>query len=775
MAPTMVRRLILIAVLGLAACGDKNSNDAGDPGDADGADAPDADGGDSDATDVDAGVCPTFICGGECCADGLECVQDSCVAACATGVRCGADELTCCGGGDVCISNSCVTPGIACTDAWDCADGEFCEPTLNQCVVLPEEPFCMIPPDNSFDPDEEWHWAGYADTTGPDTATYANVVATPIVADLDLDGVPEVIFFAYPGASLNAARLFVIDGSTGMTKHALPLATIASRGVASAAVGNLDADPELEIAGYATSGTARGVFIVDNLNTTPTVKCNVNTTAMNNSNATLAIANVNASPAPEIILGGIVVDASCTVLFDASAGTGLGTAATAPPALIGCNSNGCLNGIADLDGEPDQDGAGNTLPELVGGAVAYRFNKSTSKWDVYWDRRADATLNRDGFVAVGEIDASHAGPEVVVVANGNVFVRDGRTGVVIPFDTGVNSAAIGGLGGPPTIGDFDGDGRAEFASAGSAAYLVYDMDCDATRDPLYCTAPGTTTGVLWSKVTQDLSSSNTGSSVFDFQGDGAAEVIYNDECYLRVYDGSTGNVLLETENSSRTGIEYPIVVDVDGDKRSEFLVVANNDQIARDNCPYCVAGQPCGYQGVRAFGDPANKWMKTRRIWNQHTYHITNVGQDGTIPVTEVDNFTTPGLNNYRMNAQGAGAFNAPDLTISSVAVDVTTCPDLKVQARVTNFGSIGVPAGIPIDFYRGTSGTGTPFATGMTTIALLPGASELVTVPYAVPSGDNGPYEFFAAIGAGAPVECQTNNNGTGSSPTQCDIVGKR
>ena len=749
--------LVLLAV----ACGGPTVTD-GTPDGGPGNDAP-----------GDAGPCPTFVCGGACCAAGEECVQGACVAACSTGVRCGPDESICCASGDVCISDACETPGASCVDSWDCADGEFCEPTLNQCLPLPTAPFCSIPPDDAFDPELEWHWAGYADASGPDTLTYANVVATPVVADLDVDGVPDVAFFAYAGTGLNSARLFVINGATGATKHAIPRATINGRGAASVAVGNLDADPELEIVGYSSAGTATGVFVLDDLAGTPTVRCSANPTGLSTTNSTPSLANLDADPYPEIVIGGIVLDRDCNVRFNARAGVGFGGAVNTMPAAIGCNGNGCLTGIADLDGDPDQDGAGHPLPELIGGAVAYRFDKATAKWVVYWDRRGDATLNADGFVAIAELDSTSAGPEVAVVAGGNVFVRNGRTGDVIPFDTGVPSATIGGSGGAPTIADFDGDGRAEIAAAGTAAYRVYDLDCKATRDPVYCATAGTDVGVLWSRITQDVSSSVTGSSVFDFQGDGAAEVIYNDECFLRVYDGTTGDVLLETENSSRTGIEYPIVVDVDGDNRSEFLVVANNDQIVRDACPYCVDGQPCGRQGLRAFGDPSNKWMKTRRVWNEHTYHVTNVGQDGSIPTTEMNNWTTPGLNNYRMNAQGAGAFNAPDLTVSSVAVDVSDCPTVMIQARVVNYGSIGVPAGVPIAFYRGTSSAGQLLGNVTTTQGLLPGASEIVTLAYPVPNGEMGPFDFFVSISTGGPaVECRTDNNGTGSSGAKCVIL---
>ncbi|MEO0813452.1 MAG: hypothetical protein AAFY60_11355, partial [Myxococcota bacterium] len=92
-------------------------------------------------------------------------------------------------------------------------------------------------------------------------------------------------------------------------------------------------------------------------------------------------------------------------------------------------------------------------------------------------------------------------------------------------------------------------------------------------------------GVLWMRQSQDASSAATGTSVFDFQGDGKAEVLYGDECFFRVYNGENGSLLFERPNSHRTATEYPIVVDVDGDSQSEILVGSNSDQaITRDRC-----------------------------------------------------------------------------------------------------------------------------------------------------------------------------------------------
>src|SRR5690606_10940990 len=94
-------------------------------------------------------------------------------------------------------------------------------------------------------------------------------------------------------------------------------------------------------------------------------------------------------------------------------------------------------------------------------------------------------------------------------------------------------------GGPPTVADFDDDGRPEIGVAGGYSYAVFDMNRPGEDVPAGSVPADPGAGQLfmrWSQETQDLSANASGSSVFDFQGDGAAEVIYADECYVRAYD-----------------------------------------------------------------------------------------------------------------------------------------------------------------------------------------------------------------------------------------------
>ncbi|MGR9106365.1 MAG: MopE-related protein [Gammaproteobacteria bacterium] len=143
----------------------------------------------------------------------------------------------------------------------------------------------------------------------------------------------------------------------------------------------------------------------------------------------------------------------------------------------------------------------------------------------------------------------------------------------------------------------------------------------------------------WFSSIQDLSAV-TSASVFDFEGDGSAEIVYRDEVYLRVFRGNDGKVLFQLKMTSNTVNEEPIVADIDNDGHAEIVVSSD----ANINIP------PPLTRGLFVIEDANDSWVRARRIWNQHTYHITNICEDGSIPLHEQANWLVPGLNNFRMN-----------------------------------------------------------------------------------------------------------------------------
>lgn len=723
-------------------------------------------------------LCTTGIFCGEgearaCCGVGEECVADACVALCPFSVRCGG---TCCDEGSLCIADTCTPAGEACASDSDCPWTAFCDRALNRCVEFGDDLDCRRPGELTFDPETLWHWAGVE----VDGVLYENVVSTPMVADVDADGTPEVVAPAY-GTILGQGVLVILDGETGVLEQVN--ATRDWRGTAHVALGNLDDDPALEIVAMAVDG----IVVLDDPVACPDPDADDDGCAVwdevlddlgsFNAGQSIALADFDGDGTAEIVMGNEVWSATGERIAVAGESDGSG--------IFGNR----LSAVADVidDGLDETD---DGLPELITGDCVWQIDVEGRDATEVWC--SDETAN--GYSGVADLTDAF-GPEVVTVRSGEVFVFNGQSGATLHRFT----VPGGGHGGAPNLADFDGDGRVEIGTAGQGCYTVFDLDCVGSddEDAEGCTRPafddctpgvdcdiaepcpdlagGTGDGVLWSVATQDISSSSTGSSVFDFQGDGTNEVIYNDECRFLALDGASGRPFLARYNTSRTATEYPIVVDVDGDDRSEVVVAANRDQFGRDCAsvigdrpdlfPDCVDGaedRPAfcdeGTAGIVAFRDAESAWVRTRPIWNQHAYHITNVNEDGTV-ATRPDPFWTT-FNTFRANRQGEALLNAPDLVIRTVLIDPSECPlDQIFEIRIANEGSLTAAPGVPVAVYDADSGA----LLGQTATATFipPGGSEEVV--WVRPGPFPAVYDFVVRVapdGAADVLECDAENN---------------
>jgi hypothetical protein len=267
---------------------------------------------------------------------------------------------------------------------------------------------------------------------------------------------------------------------------------------------------------------------------------------------------------------------------------------------------------------------------------------------------------------------------------------------------------------------------------------------------------------LWAKQTQDCSSACTGSSLFDFNGDGKAEVVYADEHALRIYEGATGNELFSTCNTSGTLAENPVIADVDGDDQADILVVSNAFGAVYGDAYKCADGTMTS--GLRIFGSASGSWVRTRRMWNEHAYHVTNVNDDGTIPTKEPNNWQQPGLNNFRQNKQPGGEFSAPDAVIALLAPRCANGP-FALVATVRNVGEAVLPEGVTVGFYEGEA-PGKLLGTATTKQALYP--AQGVDVVFEVPGGgatiSGGASKVYAIVDDGGAAhlwkECRPENN---------------
>ncbi|MBI5676858.1 MAG: hypothetical protein HZC48_13745 [Nitrospirae bacterium] len=568
-----------------------------------------------------------------------------------------------------------------------------------------------IPPVGSFNPVEKWHWQGSAALPVFNQVMSSTVVAR--LSDTNHDGVindrdvPAIIFAAHKNMWCGTdceAVLVAVRGDTGEEIFTVSDPAYRVNAESTPVVADIDNDGIAEIVVKKFTG---GFMAFEN---DGTLKWS---TGYGNiySYPSASIADIDGDGNPEIIVGATVLNNDGTLRWQGSGGRGSN------------NGYGAFSLVADVD----MDGR----PEIIAGNTVYK-NDGTILWR--------NTSVSDGFNAVANFN-NDSYPEIVLVSSGRVYLL-GHDGVI---KWGPVSIPGGGRGGLPTIADFDGDGLPEIGVAGYSRYVVLNSDGS----------------ILWSSVTQDYSSNLTGSSVFDFDGNGSAEVAYADERKFRIYNGTTGAVLFETLNSSATSFEYPVIADVDNDNRAEVVVVAND----------WYASIPRINHGVRVFEDANDNWVNTRKIWNQHTYHITNVNDDGTIPRHEQNNWDI--YNNYRCNSLLLEEVNrTSDITASYITVDQTNFPaSVTISARIGNGGAVSRPAGVDVTFYDGNPIQGGIFiGTVNTTGTIDSGSYEDVSVTWNNPSAGN--HNIYAVADKDNRFhECREENN-TASAEVALGIV---
>jgi hypothetical protein len=408
-----------------------------------------------------------------------------------------------------------------------------------------------------------------------------------MVATFEVGGTPSIVFTAYNATDQLAAScsaqdpaafgvIRVIDGRTCEQQATIPVPVVGSASVAIADIGGADATPEI-VAARAEGGVVAFTRTATGWQTLwetkppfPNAPCDW---------AGPSIHDLDDDAVPEVIFYGAVYNGPTGATIDQN---------SAIVDFIDITGLGYIPVIADVDG----DG----VPELVTGAKLYSWDKALHKWIEKHGLPAG-----NGRVAVGDFgtfpdngqdDRSRTDgiAETVVVMDGvvHVFTVTGHEVFRAGFQ-GTDQRQ--GLGGPPILADFDGDGRLEIGSAGSTAYNVFDPDCRGVPNPATCPSMSTN-GVLWATPSQGAGGEVTSSSAFDFDGDGRAEVVHGDRCFTRVYDGRTGAVQASRARTSCTWYENPVIADTDGDHHAE-LVTTSNANTDQPSMPSVTCGDIC--------------------------------------------------------------------------------------------------------------------------------------------------------------------------------------
>lgn len=505
-----------------------------------------------------------------------------------------------CDEGEICSHGVCVLSADCETDD-DCWYDSYCDPPSG-CVPWgsPEDkthdPNCIYEtPPGIFAPKTKCEFS--STPLGDPFPSHLDVQATPMVADFDGDGgdPPSIVvpFTAtVPGSySENLGVIRVLRGTDCALQANLGGTDLDGDGVVDwirsaspVAIGDLDLDGVPEVVAYAGDETTlaftRKAGVWSLLWKAKGSSGENFASPLSGGWAGASIHDLDDDGVPEVIREGYVISAAGVVL------TGL------PDGYV-TYSVGLNPVLANLDQDP--------AIELTNGQLVWEYAGGGWVTETLFPATASA-----GFAAVADFGAFGASvpptnPEIAVVSAGNaaIWAIDG-TPVLATL------AIPGGGGGNPTVADYDGDGLPELGVAGADYYTVFDIDCTAVPRPGGTCGAGDRcddstgaarpcpAGMLWSRKTQDHSSNITGSSVFDFEADGKAEVVYADECFVRVYAGQDGAVIFSRYRSSCTWCENPVVADVDGNYRADLVVPSN---LA---CSDGVSGIACG--GLSAEG-----------------------------------------------------------------------------------------------------------------------------------------------------------------------------
>jgi len=417
--------------------------------------------------------------------------------------------------------------------------------------------------------------------------------------------------------------LYVLDGDTGAERWSAS----GYKGYAVGTLADVDGDGISDIVAFTTSGNVRALDYNGN-----TIWTSSQTSSV--VHPLMTVSDLDEDGLPEILTESYVLNGED------------GTLEFSIPTTSGIPYHGSTAADLDQDGDKEvifqnkvYDHNGN---ELWSSSVQGNYGHWPVVLQYDSDPEAEVAMVGQGKLAIYE----HDGTELVNVSAGTTQP------------------------GPPCMGDFDGDGEAEMAWPSSNTFNMYELD-------------GT---VVWTHTIDD-SSGLAGCSGYDFNGDGALEVLYADQGTFYIWDGATGTLHFSDGNhASGTIFEYPTVADVDNDGSAE-VVISHNYGFGSG-----------AYTGITVFGHGGDGWPKSGTTWHVHDFAVTNINPDGTVPKSPDPSWTK--YNVFRARP----AVDDPatgDLSIAITDVCVVCDRDLaRVALQVRNHGGADIDAGTPWALY---------------------------------------------------------------------------
>lgn len=575
---------------------------------------------------------------------------------------------------------------------------------------------------------------------------------TPIVGDLDGDGIPEVV-----SHFRDDNTVYIIDGATGTTKYTINAHL--SDYSQSPAIADVDGD------GFGE------VFLVDNFGKLKCFdhqgnpKAGFNDVTISKGQGTFqgvyaanpSFADFNGDGSVEIYIGNEIYSATTGALI-----SNLPNHYNESKGAIGVNGH-VFSAAYDI--LPDNFCIDCSGLELVCGNVVYSVNMATGLLTEV--SRAPNSVN-DGKVSLADWDGDNQ-MDIVVSGTccgdgGVIYIWNPRTQAFVTQDAGGNllqnnpfdvQPNLGNQVGLASIADFDGDGLLEIGMAGRHEFIT--VESNMTRK--------------WAIPVVDQSNMTT-STAFDFEGDGKTEVVYRDENNLYIIDGATGNIVTQIPCGSGTRTELPIVVDVNGDGDAELVCT-------------CSDTPGAGKGEVRVYESDSTIWVPTRKVWNTHNYVPTFINDNLTVPKEFQNKALIAGQDLYL--AQTSLTYQSgnpvypvlPDYTVSIDSVSKncsgkTNTAHVKICMQTAN----ALVFDFDVSFYNGnpTAG-GTLIGTQRVdhSTSTIP-TTGCMTITNTV---DFGNYDLHVLVNdkgtdpTNAPIilmpECDTTNNSAVNSLTDC------
>ncbi|MGE5549758.1 MAG: OmpL47-type beta-barrel domain-containing protein [Bacteroidota bacterium] len=485
------------------------------------------------------------------------------------------------------------------------------------------------------------------DTLIENVITGAFNACAPGIADIDRDGVPEIVASSH-------YYLYVFDGQTGALEWSI-FRSDSSTATFSPLLGDIDGDNQAEVVVYRCQDgwppRFYGSYVLSSVGQVERSLAGVFDPVI--------VSDLEGDRVPELVTRSRDWNWNCS--------------------LLACHSDGSIHFNVggrpySRDGSPialdiDNDGAMEIFDNLGDPyAVLYETNGQI-QWQLpnphdprigpaYSDSCA-VDLNKDG-----RPEVVTAYERIYNVAPYMYGLSCDRDAILVALDKQGceiwrHTETKASLGELLISADFNNDGTPD---------ILYSFYPQGSSNTVYL---GVISGIDGSQLWQRSKSSGVTLVVFDYDADSVMEVIYTDtqpglQSILCALDGRDGSVEGIYRFPSNAGPYDMRPVDVDADGHLELVMTLTV-------APYQLR--------MWILGDPT--WVPARSIWSGDNYHVTDITDDLKIPIQEQPSWVVH--NTYRVQSSGSDHTTSYALTVDQdLAPDAIVVPDSPVPAPLS-------------------------------------------------------------------------------------------